>query len=90
MFLNLRRSLVVVICVSFASTISFAAGGEKSPENESQYTNHLINEKSPYLLEHAHNPVDWYPGAKGLLRRPEKRTNPYFSRSAIQRATGVT
>lgn len=25
------------------------------------YTNRLINEKSPYLLQHAHNPVDWYP-----------------------------
>ncbi len=24
-------------------------------------TNRLINEKSPYLLQHAHNPVDWYP-----------------------------
>lgn len=25
------------------------------------YTNRLVNEKSPYLLQHAHNPVDWYP-----------------------------
>src|SRR5665647_3387255 len=24
-------------------------------------TNHLANENSPYLLMHAHNPVDWYP-----------------------------
>ena len=24
-------------------------------------TNRLINETSPYLLQHAHNPVDWYP-----------------------------
>ena len=30
----------------------------QSPKN---YTNHLINESSPYLLQHAHNPVDWYP-----------------------------
>ena len=28
---------------------------------EHKYTNRLINEKSPYLLQHAHNPVDWYP-----------------------------
>lgn len=27
--------------------------------NEHQYTNELINETSPYLLQHAHNPVDW-------------------------------
>jgi len=25
------------------------------------YTNRLAKEKSPYLLQHAHNPVDWYP-----------------------------
>ena len=28
---------------------------------EHTYSNHLINESSPYLLQHAHNPVDWYP-----------------------------
>ncbi|MCZ6552156.1 MAG: thioredoxin domain-containing protein, partial [SAR324 cluster bacterium] len=26
-----------------------------------EYTNQLIHEKSPYLLQHAHNPVDWHP-----------------------------
>src|SRR5690606_32578757 len=25
------------------------------------YTNRLVHESSPYLLQHAHNPVDWYP-----------------------------
>src|SRR5687767_14549733 len=29
--------------------------------HEAKFTNHLINETSPYLLQHAHNPVDWYP-----------------------------
>ena len=29
--------------------------------------NKLINETSPYLLQHAHNPIDWYPwGAEAL------------------------
>ena len=28
---------------------------------KSKYSNRLINETSPYLLQHAHNPVDWYP-----------------------------
>ncbi len=32
-------------------------------------TNRLINEKSPYLLQHAHNPVDWYPWGKKLLKK---------------------
>ncbi|WP_071605687.1 DUF255 domain-containing protein [Sporomusa ovata] len=26
-----------------------------------KHVNHLANEKSPYLLQHAHNPIDWYP-----------------------------
>ena len=29
-------------------------------ESEHQFTNDLINETSPYLLQHAHNPVDWH------------------------------
>ena len=29
--------------------------------SEHTYTNKLIHEKSPYLFQHAHNPVDWYP-----------------------------
>jgi uncharacterized protein YyaL (SSP411 family) len=28
---------------------------------QAEFTNHLINESSPYLLQHAHNPVDWFP-----------------------------
>lgn len=33
-----------------------------SPSTEHpEYTNRLVNEKSTYLLQHAHNPVDWYP-----------------------------
>jgi uncharacterized protein YyaL (SSP411 family) len=27
----------------------------------SKHVNHLENEKSPYLLQHVHNPIDWYP-----------------------------
>src|ERR671938_2051767 len=38
-------------------------------------TNRLANETSPYLLQHAHNPVDWYPWgpeALGLARREDR------------------
>jgi hypothetical protein len=31
------------------------------PDGSPRYTNRLILEASPYLLQHAHNPVDWYP-----------------------------
>jgi len=43
--------------------------------NQRDYTNHLAGETSPYLLQHAHNPVDWYPwGEEALeLARHENR-----------------
>ena len=34
---------------------------------EAQLANHLINETSPYLLQHAHNPVNWYPWGEEAL-----------------------
>ncbi len=40
--------------------------------NPSPYTNALIHEQSPYLLQHAHNPVDWVPWSTVALERAEK------------------
>lgn len=34
--------------------------------------NRLINEKSPYLLQHAHNPVDWHPWSTEAFERAER------------------
>lgn len=36
---------------------------------EHSFTNKLINEKSPYLLQHAHNPVNWYPWGQGAFEK---------------------
>ncbi|HSD50932.1 MAG TPA: DUF255 domain-containing protein, partial [Candidatus Methylomirabilis sp.] len=41
----------------------------KSQQTSPRHTNRLIHETSPYLLQHAHNPVEWYPwGAEALAR----------------------
>lgn len=40
--------------------------------------NHLINEKSPYLLQHAENPVDWYPWCQEAFERASKEDKPVF------------
>lgn len=37
--------------------------------NNPVYTNDLINESSPYLLQHAHNPVNWYPWGDKALQK---------------------
>jgi uncharacterized protein YyaL (SSP411 family) len=41
-------------------------------KNKFKYTNHLINQSSPYLLLHAHNPVDWYPWGQDALEKAKK------------------
>lgn len=41
-----------------------------------KHTNRLINETSPYLLQHAHNPVDWYPWGEEALEHAKKVNKP--------------
>lgn len=43
-----------------------------------KYTNHLIDEKSPYLQQHAHNPVDWYPWEAKAFAKAKKENKPIF------------
>jgi uncharacterized protein len=40
--------------------------------------NHLIGEKSPYLLQHAYNPVDWYPWGNEAFEKAKKEDKPIF------------
>jgi uncharacterized protein YyaL (SSP411 family) len=40
--------------------------------------NHLVNETSPYLLGHSHNPVDWYPWGPEALERAKREDKPIF------------
>ena len=43
---------------------------------EHKYTNALINESSPYLLQHAHNPVNWHAWSKATLALAKKENKP--------------
>ena len=52
--------------------------------------NRLAGETSPYLLQHAHNPVDWYPWGPEALERRAPWTGRSSSRSATRPATGAT
>ncbi len=40
------------------------------------HTNRLINETSPYLLQHAHNPVDWFPWGEEALQKAKTENKP--------------
>lgn len=49
-----------------------SAGGEHT------YTNRLAQQESPYLLQHAHNPVDWYPWGPEAIERAQREDRPIF------------
>ncbi len=44
--------------------------------SEHRFTNALVRETSPYLLQHAHNPVDWYPWSEEALSRARDENKP--------------
>ncbi len=57
--------------------LSLASCGQstknKIMDKEQKYTNELINESSPYLLQHAHNPVNWYPWGNEALNKAKEQ-----------------
>jgi uncharacterized protein len=78
MLSKLWRWWVVAFFVSLPSPLLFAAGRQSSPEDKPPSANRLINEKSPYLLQHAHNPVDWYPWGEKAFAKARKENKLIF------------
>jgi uncharacterized protein YyaL (SSP411 family) len=56
------------------SSDTFAEPNPARPE----HTNRLAQEKSPYLLQHAHNPVDWYPWGEEAFAKARRENKPIF------------
>lgn len=50
----------------------------QTKKTESKKKNRLASEKSPYLLQHAQNPVDWFPWGEEALDRAKKEDKPIF------------
>jgi len=50
----------------------------KVSQAQPQHTNRLAHEKSPYLLQHAHNPVDWYPWGEEAFAKARRENKPIF------------
>ncbi|MBW1851269.1 MAG: thioredoxin domain-containing protein [Deltaproteobacteria bacterium] len=46
--------------------------------NQKKTVNRLANEKSPYLIQHKNNPVDWYPWGKEAFEKAKKENKPVF------------
>ncbi|MBI4365163.1 MAG: DUF255 domain-containing protein, partial [Candidatus Latescibacteria bacterium] len=49
-----------------------------NPDGSPRYVNRLFLESSPYLLQHAHNPVDWYPWGDDAFDSARRLGRPVF------------
>ncbi len=49
-----------------------AATDQEATEDQHEHTNALVHERSPYLRQHAHNPVDWVPWSEAALQRAKR------------------
>ncbi len=67
-----------LLLFSFIAMLTFACKttGSEAQENPHQYTNELINESSPYLIQHAHNPVNWHPWNDQTLAKAKAENKP--------------
>ena len=72
----LYRVLLTLLVFSILGT----RGGPMSAigETEAAHTNRLIKSNSPYLLQHAHNPVDWYPWGDEAIAKAKREDKPIF------------
>ncbi len=64
--------------IPLAALLAFLAVEALPAATEMTHTNRLAKEKSPYLLQHAHNPVDWYPWGEEAFEKAKKENKPIF------------
>ncbi len=60
------------------SKMSGDKAGSDSGTEKAGHTNRLVGEQSPYLIQHAHNPVNWYPWGDEAFEQAEKDDKPIF------------
>jgi uncharacterized protein len=63
---------VTVLAIALSGSAGVSMGGEP------RFTNRLIDSNNPYLLLHAHNPVDWYPWGPEAIAKARKENKPIF------------
>ena len=66
------RYLIIIGSLLFFTTSCNSQHEKNDMTEEHKYTNSLVNETSPYLLQHAHNPVNWHPWNEETLAKAKK------------------
>src|SRR5438876_6954965 len=68
----LGKRIIPTILAVFLLSGSDQPAQTSSKDTKKGPTNHLAGESSPYLLMHAHNPVDWYPWSSEAFAKAKK------------------
>ncbi len=71
-YIKIYRPQVISSFLVFIALLSGCKGPDAQQKSLKMNTNQLINETSPYLLQHAHNPVDWNPWGEEAFAKAEK------------------
>ena len=75
---TIQKFLTCLLLLNFLLIVGADEAALKNPDGSWKWTNRLIHETSPYLLLHAHNPVDWYPWDNEALARAKKENKLIF------------
>ncbi len=70
--------ILLILAVYFISCKEPQRTDQTEKRNTNHKKNHLATETSPYLLQHADNPVNWYPWVEEALRKAKKEDKPIF------------
>ncbi len=70
--------LLVFAIVAMACVLNAHAADPHGAPAADRKPNHLINSSNPYLLQHAYNPVDWYPWGAEAFEKAKKENKPIF------------
>jgi len=70
----LRLQLILAAAIGLSANLATLADEPPKPADKAKpkHTNRLAKETSPYLLQHAHNPVDWHPWGEEALAKAKK------------------
>lgn len=68
--------IVGVSLPSCKKTTENTKAEKMSDKTQHKFTNRLINETSPYLLQHAHNPVNWFPWGQDAMQKAKDENKP--------------
>jgi len=76
--LRYQQIALLLILIVFSGCTSKTKAYSHNDKNKGSKMNRLANEQSPYLLQHADNPVDWYPWGKEAFKKAKDLDRPIF------------